>query len=251
MEPERPMQEDRGKHAPEERPSIRIPQSLHPLAREVLEALRSKPEARAIVLGGGVALQHYCDFRQTVDLDAWWAHGADARARVAIKDAMKDLSRRHGLTFGVRTWRETESYELRKGRRKVFSFQISERTIQLEGPLESPWGAVRIEAFRDNLGSKMSALVDRGAPRDFVDVYELVHRGLTTCESCWALWREKNRGKDEDAGRIAVLHHLEAIEARRPLKSIEDAAETERARALRKWIREVFCRGAEQSGSGT
>ena len=152
------------------------------------------------------------------------------------------VAKRHGLEFGVRTWRETESYELKSGAKKLFSFQISERSIQLDEPLESPWPPVKIETFRDNLGSKMSALVDRGAPRDFLDVYELVTRGFSSPQSSWDLWCQKNPGKNVDGARLQVLHHLEAIEARRPLEGIEDTEQRERAKALRDWVREVFCK---------
>ena len=46
------------------------PQHLEPLAKDVLEGLRGREGARFIVLGGGVALQHYVEFRRTVDIDA-------------------------------------------------------------------------------------------------------------------------------------------------------------------------------------
>jgi len=38
-----------------------MPARLHALAKEILDELRDQPAAAAIILGGGVALQHYCD----------------------------------------------------------------------------------------------------------------------------------------------------------------------------------------------
>lgn len=53
-------------------PSPRAPDSLHPLSRELPETLAGHDEAAEIVIGGGVALGHYLDYRTTVDLDARW-----------------------------------------------------------------------------------------------------------------------------------------------------------------------------------
>src|SRR5262245_8836466 len=99
---------------PQMRPRTpKIPENLHPLAREILEELRSNPEAEAIVIGGGVALQHYCEFRGTVDLDAWWSGGIRQETERLIRGAMERVGLLHGLELAVRSWRETQSYELK------------------------------------------------------------------------------------------------------------------------------------------
>jgi len=226
-------------------PTPCVPKSLHPLAREALEELRSFPEAASIIVGGGVALQHYCEFRETVDLDAWWEGPVRPEAQAAIRGAMGEIARRHGYRLTLRSWRETESYELSENERKVFSFQIAQRSVQLEPSLPSAWPPVKIESFRDNVGAKMNALVDRGAPRDLVDIYELSVRGLLTAKESWDLWRLKNPGKSVTEARLQVLHHVEAIEARRPLDRIRDPREQESAKAVRAWIRGVLSRGGE------
>lgn len=223
-------------------PAPRVPDRLHPLAKEILEGLRSRPEASAIVLGGGVALQHYCEYRDTIDVDAWWEGPVRASTQAAIREVMQAVASRHGLDLGLRSWRETESYELRRGRQKVFSFQISQRTRELDSPLESAWAPVKIETFRDNLGAKMNALVDRGAPRDFLDAYEVCSRGLASESDCWDAWSQKNPGLTVEEGRIRVLHHLEVLASRRPLESIPGAGEREAARTVREWIRGALCR---------
>jgi hypothetical protein len=48
------------------------PSNLHPLTEELLDRLKEHPEASEIVIGGGVALSHYSEHRNTFDLDAWW-----------------------------------------------------------------------------------------------------------------------------------------------------------------------------------
>ncbi|MBI4602138.1 MAG: hypothetical protein HY721_09280 [Planctomycetes bacterium] len=216
---------------------------MNPLAREVLDELRARPGAEGVVIGGGVALQHYCEFRDTVDLDAWWARSAGPEAKEGVHEALAAVAKRRGLELVVRAWGETQSYELKRGTKKVFSFQISRRTVELDPPLESAWGPVKIETFRDNLGAKMNALVDRGAPRDMLDVHEVCRRRLASVEECWETWTSKNPGARVEAARGRVLHHLRTLEARRPLDRIPAGGEREWARAVRTWIRETLCKG--------
>lgn len=228
----------------------RVPDHIHPLAREVLERLARQPAGRGVIIGGGVALQHYCEFRGTLDLDAWWSADASEATERLIEAAMTEVAERNGLELAVRSWRETWSYELKRldTRRAVFSFQISRRSVELEPPLESAWAPVRIETFSDNLGAKMSALVDRGAPRDFLDVYEVCRRDLVSVDDCWDLWRRKNPGLTIDEGKVRILHHLETLSARRPLESIPDASSRESARVVRQWIRSSLCNKEARHG---
>ncbi|MBC8141114.1 MAG: hypothetical protein H7Y38_06705 [Armatimonadetes bacterium] len=124
--------------------------------------------------------------------------------------------------------------------KKVFSFQISVRDVPLEEPLISAWPPLLIETFRDNIGSKMNALVNRGAPRDFLDIYRVVNDGLITAAGCWNLWQEKNEGGDAGEAQGKVRTHLNRLEQRRPLESITSVAERESAAILRNWYKETF-----------
>jgi hypothetical protein len=223
-----------------------VPERLHPLAREILEDMRSRPEARAIVLGGGVALKHYCDYRDTVDLDAWWEGQPRSDTESLIHETMAQVAKRHGWDLNVRAWSDTKSYELRQGGKKVFCFQISRRTLALDPPGESAWAPVMIETFRDNLGAKMNALVERGAPRDFLDVEAVCSRGLADPATCWSLWSRKNPGRSVREAQLRVLHLLQLIEARRPLDSIADRNDRAAAQVLRDWVRESFCKAGLQ-----
>ena len=117
--------------------------------------------------------------------------------------------------------------------------QIAERDVELELPIASPWSPVLIETLRDNIGSKMNALVNRGAPRDFTDIRAVISAGLATVEEVWAVWQQKNPDLDQTSAKLQVLNHLESIELRRPLDRvpIEQRAET---MAGRQWLREVL-----------
>jgi hypothetical protein len=75
-------------------PLPKPPGNLHPLAREVLERLAGHAEAAAIVIGGGVALSHYLEYRPTVDLDAWWHGEPRADVMAFLEVAMQALASR-------------------------------------------------------------------------------------------------------------------------------------------------------------
>ena len=54
-------------------PAPERPRTIDPSAEVLLTQLQSFPAARHTVLGGYFALKHYCDYRITHDVDAWWA----------------------------------------------------------------------------------------------------------------------------------------------------------------------------------
>ena len=223
----------------------RVPSNLNPYARELLEMLRGQPAARHIIPGGGVALSHYHEYRETVDVDAWWVqipNEADLEETVALLRAtMRALGERGGFDYSERKWGDTLSLELRRGSRKIFSFQISTRDVQLEPPVEAEWSPVKIEAFRDNLGSKMNALVERGAPRDFVDIATVCLAGIVTVAECWTAWRDKGSRRDSVEAKCIVLRSLAVLEVRRPIEKFGDPAAKQRAVAVREFIRGQLC----------
>src|SRR5205085_6108341 len=104
------------------------------------------------------------------------------------------------------------------------------------------WPPIQIETLADNIGSKMNALVDRGAPRDFLDIRAIVQQGLMAASQCWDFWARKNSGQDLTAAKQKVLLHLDALEARRPLESIKSPDERRHMQATREWFRRDFLR---------
>lgn len=216
--------------------------NIDPLAESVLAELSKHAGSEQIVLGGYFALRHHVDYRSTHDIDAWWKERADPHAEAAIRSAMQRVASGKGLLLNERRFGETVSFELSQGKRKVFSFQIAVRSVQIESPEASSWPPILIETLADNVASKMNALVDRGSPRDFTDIHQVVMAGLKDGQECWTLWEQKNPAQPSDAARQKVLLHLAALEQRRPLSAINDLSERERASALRRWFREEFCR---------
>jgi hypothetical protein len=231
--------------------SPRPPKHLDPLAAEILAGLRRHPEARFVVLGGYFALRCYLDYRPTHDLDGWWSPGLSVSqrrgAQSVIRQVAEEVAAAHGLSILERSWGDTEAFDFQRmesrRRRTVFSVQIAERTVELEPPIASPWPPLPIESLRDNLASKMNALVARGAPRDFRDIYEVVQAGLATIPECWDLWRAKNPGTNVDLAKAQMVKHLESIVERRPLDQVP-GHERPAAEALRQWVRAELATGA-------
>lgn len=218
------------------------PERLSRFAREVLELLAGQPAAAEIVIGGGVALAHYLDYRDTYDLDAWWVSGPTPAAVDLLADAIRQLAQRHGLAFASRSWGETMSFELLDGPRKVFSLQIASRDRYLDQTFEAAWPPVRLETLTDNIASKMTALVERAAPRDLRDIHELCRQGLVTPGECWNLYAAKHGRRACQDAAAKVLHAVERLEMQRPLDTISSGQERRAAESLRRWYREVFCR---------
>jgi hypothetical protein len=235
----------------------RRPASMDPFAVEILEGLQKYEEGADLVLGGHFALKHYLDRRDTHDIDAWWPMEADAEKREAVMVRLRQVVGRvaeaHGLLAAERNWGDVVSLELRRGGggedETVFSVQIARRSIELDAPIVSPWPPVRIETLRDNLASKMSALVARGHPRDFLDIETAVSEGFVTVDECWSLWLQRNPGGSVPEAELSVLRNLEAIELRRPASSLPSV---ERTAALKRrdWVRRDFLRGRGVKGLG-
>jgi hypothetical protein len=65
------------------------PNDLPQIAVEILDALAKQPLASEIVIGGGIALKHYANYRPTQDIDAWWKSAGNPEASNQIRAAME------------------------------------------------------------------------------------------------------------------------------------------------------------------
>lgn len=223
-------------------PLPKPPGNLHPLSRELLDELAGHAEGAEIVIGGGVALSHYLEYRTTVDLDAWWRDEPRADVVAFLEAAMRALASRHGFEYRRRSWGDTESLELLRGSAKQFSFQISRRTLALDDAIPSQWAPVCIETLRDNVASKMMALVQRGAPRDFLDIYQLCTSDVVGMNDCWKAFTEKSAGITIDEAKRKIVARLAMIEASRPLETIQPGEAREQAARVRDWYYRVFAK---------
>jgi hypothetical protein len=219
------------------------PSNLSPHARTCLDALVKAGLAKYISLGGALGLFHYLDYRSTHDVDAWWSDTATHPNRQAVVHALEAALAEFGRV-SVRTWGDVVSVELSQNDKAVFSFQIAARSARLQETVSADWIEVPLDSLPDLVASKMAALVERGTPRDFLDIYSLCAAGVLTPDECWSLWRQRQTlsGSDADEARahLAIETHLERIALHRPLEKINDMEQREQARRVRDWFSRIF-----------
>lgn len=219
------------------------PKNIPEYANLCLNALSASDLGHKISLGGALGLMHYLEYRTTFDADAWWETSVTSSERQQIVEILLDALRPFG-SVQIRTWGDVTSVELRSGARKVFSFQIAHRSAQLESPVHSSWSGVYLDSFADLVANKMVALVERGAPRDFLDIFTLCLNRLVSKEQCWSLWQMRQTAAESDAdmarARLAIQTHLARIEQHRPLKNIPDKSIRQSAEAVRTWFKQEF-----------
>lgn len=221
-----------------------IPKQINPFAIVCLEALQKSGLGKYLSLGGALGLLLYHEYRYTKDVDAWWTTDATTNEQNQIIELLRKTLEQFG-DVRVRRFGDVISLELHEEDTNRFSFQIAHRSAQLQPSLLSPWNPVKLDAFEDLVASKMAALIERGIPRDFLDIYEICQQNMATAPECWRLWleREIKRGvyhSDLTTAVAAVLMHLNRIEKTRPLNSIKPPQAKQKAAELREWFKHVF-----------
>ena len=222
---------------------MKKPSHMPEYAEICLQAVVDYQLADRISVGGALGLLHHIDYRSTRDVDAWWTDAAQEGDQERVIRVISDALAPSG-DLAVRRWGDVVSIELERDGRAVFSFQIARRSAQLAPSLPAPWGGFFIDSLPDLIGSKMVALVERGAPRDFRDIYTLCKQGLSNPPECWRLWRARQEKSESDTdearARLAIETHLVRIAQHRPLETIEDEQQKAQAEGLRRWYREEF-----------
>ena len=219
------------------------PAHLSKYAKECLEALVKADVANTISLGGAFGLFHYYDYRPTHDVDAWWNENVTDVKKQAVVDILQSTLEKYG-SVRVRIWGDLTSVELTQENITVFSFQIAFRTQRLNDLNDAGWINVPLDSFDDLVATKMNALIQRGAPRDFLDIYTICQAKLISMVKCWNLWHKRQGliGNEHDASkaRLAIETHLERISLQRPLEQIKDDQERENAKQVREWFLNSF-----------
>ncbi len=212
-------------------------------ARLTLESIATHYLGDKLSLGGAFGLLHYLDYRPTHDVDAWWVPETTPAEQEAVLTVIEDTLTQFG-PVNRRAWGDVVSIELLQKKQVVFSFQIAHRSAQLHPPTSAGWTTVLLDSLADLIASKMVALVERGAPRDFRDIYQVCQEKLVTPTQCWQWWeqRQKLAGSDTDhyRARLAVETHLSRIMQHRPLAGIDDPGQRVAAQQVRHWFQTEF-----------
>lgn len=153
------------------------PSHLSPYAWACLDALVKAKLADRISLGGALGLFHYLDYRPTHDVDAWWFESLTEAQKQAVVQTIETSLSNFG-SVRVRAWGDVVSVELSQEGKTVFSFQIAARTLRLEETISAGWIEMPLDSLADLVASKMNALVERGTPRDFLDIFTLCQAGV-------------------------------------------------------------------------
>jgi Nucleotidyl transferase AbiEii toxin, Type IV TA system len=219
------------------------PEHISAYAERTLQSLAAAGLGDRIALGGALGLLHYLDYRDTHDVDAWWNPATTSAERLAVIETIETALRPYGV-LKRRAWGDVVSIELALAGKTVFSFQIAQRSAQLQPTISVQWTDVQLDSFADLLASKMVALVERGAPRDFRDIYTICQAALATPTQCWQLWQQRQQAAgnpvDIQQAFIAIASHLERIEQHRPLGQIAEPAARIQANETRRWFRIKF-----------
>lgn len=220
-----------------------FPNHTSEYAKLTLESLAAHQLGHRLSIGGGFGLLHYLDYRPTHDVDAWWAIDATASEQEAVLTAIENTLSQFG-EVKRRAWGEVVSVELLQAQKVVFSFQIAYRSAQLQTSSLTEWVDVQLDSLADVVAGKMVALVERGAPRDFRDIYQVCYAKLTTPEQCWQWWEQRQILAESDTdhyrAKLAVETHLARISQHRPLDKIEDQAQRTAAQQVRTWFQTEF-----------
>jgi predicted nucleotidyltransferase component of viral defense system len=222
----------------------KTPSQMSPYAKACLESLAQQGLGQFLSIGGAFGLSYFVEYRSTHDVDAWWIEPLTQEQRREVIRTLQQALTNFGNTR-LREWGDVVSVELLQEGKVIFSFQIAKRSAQLTDPIAAPWpGGARLDSLIELIASKMVALVERGAPRDFRDIYQLCHQGLTNVRQCWELWQTRqqlaNENADIERAKLAIRTHLARIERSRPLESISDPNQRQQAAQVRQWYREEF-----------
>jgi hypothetical protein len=224
-----------------------MPANVQPLARLCLEAIAVAGLGGCVSIGGAFGLSHYLEYRTTHDVDAWWTGAATPDLRRRVVETVAAALETGGIVR-TRSWSGMTSVEVAREGRTVFSFQVADRSALLREPQTGPWpGGILLDSLDDLIASKMVALVERGAPRDFRDIHAVCRAGLTDPPGCWRLWEARlaAAGEQVDAvrARLAIRSHLARIESARPIESIADAGQRNEAVQVRSWFKRELLGG--------
>lgn len=203
-------------------------EALTPTQSRVLQQLGRAMTQRRFYMGGGTAVALHLGHRRSADLDWFTAEGLEDPLRLAqeIRDegvrlttAQVGRGTLHGVVSGVRVTFLEYIYPL------------------LEPPV--PWAdrGCLLASLDDLACMKLAAVTQRGAKKDFVDVYALGRRHRPLAEML-RLYQKKYSVADIGHVLYGLVYFEEADSERMP-RLLWDANWRTIKRTIQAWVREV------------
>ncbi|MBP6965615.1 MAG: nucleotidyl transferase AbiEii/AbiGii toxin family protein [Armatimonadetes bacterium] len=194
--------------------------------RSILPALAAFSTANGFYLGGGTAVALHLGHRRSVDFD-WFA-------RTPIDDplVLAELARRADLPLeNARIARGTLHGVVKGVQVSFFEYPYPD----IGSPGKWPEFSVELASLDDLACMKLAAIAQRGARKDFVDIYAIAleHKPI---EELLALYRRKYSVDDIGHVLVGLTYFDDADEEPEPMM-LRDLSWEEIKRQLRRWIR--------------
>jgi hypothetical protein len=195
---------------------------------QVLRTLGSYASQRQFYLGGGTALEIYLNHRQSLDLD--WFTSDRITEPMMLAQSLRDA----GIDFRTDQTAPGTLY----GQVQEVKISFLEYRYPLLSPLVFWQEKVVSLASLDDLGCmKLSAVAQRGAKKDFYDIYALCTWHLPL-ERLLTLYQQKFAVTDIGPVLSGLVYFDDADEERDPLL-LKPLSWNTVKQAIRNWIRAI------------
>lgn len=203
------------------------PEILAPRQQRVLAQLGPLLTRRGFYLAGGTAVALHLGHRRSVDLDWFTAEALADPLRVA-----QEL-REQGVAFVTGQVAPGTLHGTVRGIR----LSLLEYRYPLLAP-SRPWGGgSRIAARADLAAMKLAAVAQRGAKKDFVDVYAL---GSRSCSLRQMLrWYQAKYSVEDLAHVLYSLAYFDDADRERMPRLLWDVNWRTMKETIRRWLRDV------------
>lgn len=203
------------------------PEILSPRQLKTLRLLGPEVSARGFYLGGGTALALQLGHRRSVDFD-WFLDGRipdplllarELQETVPFVTTRIEPRTLFGTVNGVRV--------------SFFEF----RYPLLDAPVPWPDYDCRLASLRDIACMKLSAIVQRGSKKDFVDLFALGQEGYQLADM---LGWYRTKFSIEDIGHVLyALAYFDDADAERMPRMLREVEWKEVKEAIRAWTRQA------------
>lgn len=207
--------------------------------QRMLRRLGTFTSDRGFYLGGGTAIAIQLGHRRSIDLD--WFTSEEIGEPIDLATEL----RRFGLPFEVSSLEEGTLHGEADGVRLSF---LHYRYKALASPVEWSGYGCHLLALEDLACMKLSAIGDRGAKRDSIDIYAL-GRARFTLEQMLDFYREKFDVRDVAHTVMALTYFDDAEEEEMP-EMLWDLEWGEAKPTIEGWVREYVRRQAPPQRPG-